>query len=70
MDTEFADVRKAASDQQNEDTKKHLEQFHAYRDSVQPLTSQDVADAVLYIVGVPPHVNIRELTLAPTDQAM
>ncbi|GAV06703.1 hypothetical protein RvY_16648 [Ramazzottius varieornatus] len=28
------------------------------------LKGKDIADAVLYVVGAPPHVNIRELTIA------
>ena len=32
------------------------------------LTSQDIADAVLYVVGAPAHVSIHELTIMPTEQ--
>lgn len=34
-----------------------------------PLTASDVADAVLYCATRPPHVNISEMLLMPTDQA-
>ncbi|MAF66377.1 MAG: NAD(P)-dependent oxidoreductase [Planctomycetes bacterium] len=34
-----------------------------------PLTPEDVADAVLYAVTRPPHVNVGELVLWPTAQA-
>lgn len=34
-----------------------------------PLTSKDVADAVLYCASRPPHANVREMILMPTDQA-
>jgi 3-hydroxy acid dehydrogenase / malonic semialdehyde reductase len=34
-----------------------------------PLTPADVADAVLYVATRPPHVNIDEVILKPTDQA-
>jgi 3-hydroxy acid dehydrogenase / malonic semialdehyde reductase len=34
-----------------------------------PLTPADVADAVLYAATRPPHVNIDEIILKPTDQA-
>lgn len=35
---------------------------------LQPLTADDVADAVLYAVNAPPHVNVLELLLLPTAQ--
>jgi NADP-dependent 3-hydroxy acid dehydrogenase YdfG len=34
-----------------------------------PLTPEDVADAIRYAVTRPPHVNIGEIVLWPTDQA-
>ena len=34
-----------------------------------PLKPEDVADAILFILSRPPHVNIGELVLWPTDQA-
>jgi len=34
-----------------------------------PLTPEDVADAILYVVTRPPHVNVGEVVLWPTDQA-
>ncbi len=34
-----------------------------------PLTPEDVADAVLYCVSRPAHVNISEIILMPTDQS-
>ena len=34
-----------------------------------PLTPDDVADAIAYAVTRPPHVNIGEIVLWPTDQA-
>jgi NADP-dependent 3-hydroxy acid dehydrogenase YdfG len=33
-----------------------------------PLSPEDVADAVCYAVGAPPHVNVFNLVLLPTDQ--
>jgi NADP-dependent 3-hydroxy acid dehydrogenase YdfG len=36
---------------------------------VTPLTPDDVADAVFYSLTRPPHVNINEIVLLPTDQA-
>jgi len=34
-----------------------------------PLTGDDIADAVLYCATRPPHVNIQQVVLTPTDQA-
>lgn len=34
-----------------------------------PLKPADIADAVIYSITRPPHVNIAEITLYPTDQA-
>ncbi|KTD49407.1 NADP-dependent L-serine/L-allo-threonine dehydrogenase ydfG [Legionella rubrilucens] len=33
-----------------------------------PLSAKDVADAVFYCISAPPHVNIAEITILPTDQ--
>ena len=37
-------------------------------DGFQPLTAEDVADAVLYVATAPPHVNITKLVIMPTAQ--
>ena len=34
-----------------------------------PLTAEDVADAVAYVVTRPPHVDIDYVSIRPTDQA-
>jgi NADP-dependent 3-hydroxy acid dehydrogenase YdfG len=34
----------------------------------EPLRAEDVADAVRYIVGAPPHVNITDMVIMPTAQ--
>ena len=34
-----------------------------------PLTAEDVADAIAYMVAAPPHVTLADITLLPTDQA-
>jgi 3-hydroxy acid dehydrogenase / malonic semialdehyde reductase len=34
-----------------------------------PLTPDDIADAVIYCATRPPHVNIQQVVLMPTDQA-
>jgi 3-hydroxy acid dehydrogenase/malonic semialdehyde reductase len=36
---------------------------------MQALTPDDIADAVLYCASCPPHVNISEVIIMPTDQA-
>jgi 3-hydroxy acid dehydrogenase/malonic semialdehyde reductase len=36
---------------------------------MEPLRPEDVADAILYAVTRPPHVNIGEVVLWPTCQA-
>lgn len=39
-----------------------------YRDMT-PLTADDIADTVLWVATRPPHVNIDEIIIKPTDQA-
>ena len=34
-----------------------------------PLTAEDVAEAIVWVASRPPHVNIDELIIKPTDQA-
>lgn len=41
----------------------------AVYEGMEPLTPKDVADAVLYCATRPPHVNISEIIIMPTDQA-
>lgn len=36
---------------------------------MKPLTAEDVAEAVVWCVGRPAHVNVQELVLFPTDQS-
>ncbi len=38
-------------------------------DGTRPLTAEDVADAIAYVVTRPPHVDIDYLSIKPTDQA-
>lgn len=38
-------------------------------EGMQPLTPDDIADAVLYCATRPPHVNVSEIIIMPTDQA-
>jgi 3-hydroxy acid dehydrogenase/malonic semialdehyde reductase len=41
----------------------------AVYEGMEPLTPEDVADAILYCATCPPHVNISEIIIMPTDQA-
>jgi NADP-dependent 3-hydroxy acid dehydrogenase YdfG len=34
-----------------------------------PLTPEDVAEVIVYIASRPPHVNVAETVILPTDQA-
>ncbi len=38
-------------------------------EDISPLTAEDVADAILWAVTRPPHVNVEEVLLMPTAQA-
>jgi NADP-dependent 3-hydroxy acid dehydrogenase YdfG len=57
-ETEFARVRFHGDDER---AKKIYEGF-------QPLTAEDVADAVVYVANTPPHVMVTKLVLTPTAQ--
>jgi NADP-dependent 3-hydroxy acid dehydrogenase YdfG len=57
-DTEFSLVRFAG------DESRARKVYEGY----QPLTAEDVADAILYVACVPEHVNITRLVLMPTAQ--
>jgi len=36
---------------------------------ITPLTPEDIAEIIVYAIGVPPHVQICEVTVTPTQQA-
>jgi NADP-dependent 3-hydroxy acid dehydrogenase YdfG len=38
-------------------------------DGIEPLTAQDIAETMVWVASRPPHVNIDELLIKPTDQA-
>ncbi len=44
------------------------ERFYAFWRDHKPLDPADVADAVLYAVRTPSHVNVNEILIRPTDQ--
>lgn len=45
------------------------ERADAVYEGVECLTAEDIADALLYCASCPPHVNISEMLIMPTDQA-
>lgn len=57
--TEFSNVRFRGDDAR----------AAAVYEGVEPLTADDVAESVLWVVGRPPHVNINEIELMPIAQA-
>ncbi len=57
-ETEFSEVRFHGDTERAESV---------YSDTT-PLTGADVADAVLYVANTPPHVDVINLVLMPTDQ--
>jgi NADP-dependent 3-hydroxy acid dehydrogenase YdfG len=59
VETEFALVRFEGDD----------EKAAKVYEGMTPLTAEDVADAIAYVVTRPPHVDIDYLTIKPTDQA-
>ena len=59
VETEFSQVRFRGD----------AERAHKVYQGVTPMTPDDVADAVLYCVTRPAHVNISELVMLATDQA-
>lgn len=59
VETEFSMVRFKGDEQRSE----------AIYNTLDALQAQDVANAIAYMVDVPPHVTVADLTLLPTDQA-
>lgn len=57
--TEFSEVRFHGDSERAE---------QVYR-GMTPLLAEDVADAVVWVLTRPPHVNVEEILLMPTDQA-
>ncbi len=58
VQTEFSEVRFDG------DTERAAGVYLGYT----PLSAADVADAVVYVTNVPPHVNVLDLVILPTDQ--
>ena len=59
VETEFSMVRFKGDQQRSE----------GVYNSLDALQAEDVANAIAYMVDVPPHVTVADLTLLPTDQA-
>ena len=59
VETEFSMVRFKGDEQRSEGVYNTLDALQA----------EDVANAIAYMVDVPPHVTVADLTLLPTDQA-
>jgi NADP-dependent 3-hydroxy acid dehydrogenase YdfG len=58
-DTEFSEVRFHG------DKEKASAVYHG----LQPLSPEDVAEAIHYCVSCPPHMNVNLMELMPVDQA-
>ncbi len=58
VETEFSEVR-FSGDQE------HAAKPYA---GMTPLTANDIAEAIDWVVGLPAHMNIEDITLMPTDQ--
>ncbi len=76
MDLYGTKIRVSSIDPGAVETEFSLVRFHgdtkraaAVYQGFEPLMPEDVADAVLYCVKCPPHVNVSDIMLMPTDQA-
>ncbi len=76
IDTLGTGVRVSSIDPGLVDTEFSLVRFHGDQEradgvyhGLTPLSANDVADAVLFCATRPPHANVREMILMPTDQA-
>ncbi len=58
VDTEFSDVRLGSR-----------EAARKVYEGMTPLSSRDIADAIVWCLERPKHVNVQEMILFPTDQA-
>jgi len=58
VETEFSEIRL-----------KDSQKAKAVYQNMTPLTGRDVANTILWCLSQPPHVNIQEIVIFPTDQA-
>src|SRR5574338_80574 len=49
-------------------TDKSLEAFVKHSKTIQALKSEDIANAIMFAVESPPHMNVNEITVRPTTQ--
>jgi serine 3-dehydrogenase len=75
LDLVGTDVRVSSVDPGAAETEFSLVRFHgdetkakSVYDGFEPLHAEDVADAVMYVLGTPAHVNITDLVIMPTAQ--
>ena len=57
-----------ATELTNTITDKALESFMKYAQTIETLKSQDIANAIMFAVESPPHVNVNEIMIRPTQQ--
>ena len=46
------------------------EQIQGMMESIAPLTGEDIARSILYAVTQPPHVDVNEILIRPTEQEL
>lgn len=75
LDVVGSSVRVSSVDPGLVETEFSLVRFHgdeerasAVYDGYTPLAAEDVAETVAFVVNAPPHVNVAEVLLLPTDQ--
>lgn len=57
-----------ATELTNTITDKALESFVKYTQTMESLKSEDIANAIMFAVESPPHVNVNEIMIRPTQQ--
>ena len=57
-----------ATELTNTITDKALESFVKYAQTMESLKSEDIANAIIFAVESPPHVNVNEIMIRPTQQ--